>query len=153
MEIKAKREQSGVFQLDMGPVIFSLPVEAIEALQKVVYERLNQPSQQDDEAIHRKIKAYRALASKMTTMDNRVVEKFLQHIEPEHLITLVRLAEGDELYSTVKKNLSKQNRRQFEEDYLALDKITEHCACVHMEQLIPHIKRAVKEQKELMEKK
>lgn len=150
MDIRAEREKSGLFKLEIGPVVFTLPVEAVEALQKVIDARLNQPSPQDEETIHKKIKAYRALATKIVSMDDRVIEKFLLQVSAEQLITIVRLAEGDTLYHKVLKNLSKANRRQFEEDYLAMDRITEHHACVHMEQVIPHIKRAAKEQKELI---
>ena len=39
------------------------------------------------------------------------------------------------------------NTLQFEEDYKALDQISEHHACLHMEQLITLIKRAAEEQK------
>ncbi|GKT12573.1 MAG: fructoselysine/glucoselysine PTS system EIIA component [Thiomicrorhabdus sp.] len=151
MDIKVGRDESGEYHLEIGPVVFNLSVEAVEALQRVVYQRLNQPNMQDNEAIHKKIKAYRALASKISTMDNRVIEKFLLLVSAEQLITLVRLSAGDELYDKVLINLSKQNRRQFEEDYQSLNKISEHHACVHMEQLLPHIKRAAKEQKELMD--
>lgn len=149
MDIKVARDKTGMCQLEIGPVIFNLSVEAVEALQQVVDQRLNQSNKQDEEALHKKIKAYRALASKLVAMDDRVIENFLLQISAEQLVTIVRLAEGDELYNKVLHNLSKQNRRQFEEDYQSLNQITEHHACVHMEQAISHIKRAAKEQREL----
>ncbi len=147
MDIKAWRDESGQFQLEMGPVIFTLHEEAIEGIRKVIDQRLHHSSELDEEGGRRKIKAYRVLASKMASVDDRIVQKFAAQVSPEQLVTIVRLAEGDALYQKVLKNLSKQNRRQFEEDYKAMDKISEHHACLHMEQVITLIRRAAEEQK------
>jgi flagellar motor switch protein FliG len=149
MDIEAKRKESGEFELEIGPVMFSLPVEVVEALHTLLEQRLNHPSVADDESHQRKLTAYRALASKMIGVDDRIVQKFAPQVAPEQLVTIVRLAEGDGLYNKIVKNLSKQYRRQFEEDYAALDKITEQNACLHMEQLVPLIKSAAQEQKVL----
>ncbi|BCN94084.1 hypothetical protein THMIRHAM_18690 [Thiomicrorhabdus immobilis] len=151
MEISASRNHTGEYLLEIGPVTFTLPVDVISALQQVVDQRLNQNSSADDENLKRKLVAYRVLASKMTGVDDRIVQKFAPKVTPEQLVTIVRMAEGDGLYQKIVKNLSKQNRRQFEEDYEAMDKITEHNACLHMEQLVPLIKSAAQEQKELLE--
>lgn len=149
MEIAASRTQSGEYHLEIGPVTFTLPKEVISALQQVVEQRLHQSNSVDDENIKRKLDAYRMLATKMSGVDDRVVQKFAPRVTPEQLVTITRLAKGDVLYKKVSKNLSKQNRRQFEEDYKAMDKITEHHACLHMEQLVPLIKNAAQEQKDL----
>ncbi|MCF6346652.1 MAG: hypothetical protein L3J00_09350 [Thiomicrorhabdus sp.] len=149
MDIKAWRDESGQFQLEMGPVIFNLPEEAIEGIRQVINQRLHHSSELDEAGGRRKIKAYRILASKMANVDDRIVQKFAAQVLPEQLVTIVRLAEDDALYKKVLKNLSKQNRRQFEEDYQAMDKISEHHACLHMEQVITLIRRAAEEQKSL----
>jgi len=149
MEISASRNKTGEYQLEIGPVMFSLPSDVVKALQQVIDQRLNQNSAIDDENAKRKMTAYRVLASKMTSVDDRIVQKFAPQVSPEQLVTIVRMAEGDGLYKKVIKNLSKQNRRQFEEDYAAMDKITEQHACLYMEQIVPLIKRAAQEQKEL----
>lgn len=149
MEISASRSASGTYQLEMGPVTFTLSEKAIEALHQVVAQRLNPNSGAEAESLKRKLEAYRALASKMAAVDDLVVQKFAPKVTPEQLVTMVRLADGNDLYHKVVKNLSKQNRRQFEEDYQALDKITEHNACIYMEQLVPLIKQAAQEQKAL----
>jgi flagellar motor switch protein FliG len=146
MDIEAKRKESGEFELEIGPVVFTLPVEVVKALNTLLEERLNNPSAADDESHKRKLTAYRELASKMIGVDDRIVQKFSPQVTPEQLVTIVRLAEGDALYQKVVKNLSKQNRRQFEADYADLDKITEQQACLHMEQLVPMIKLAAQEQ-------
>ncbi len=151
MDIKAWRDESGQFQLEMGPVIFNLPEEAIEGIRQVIEQRLHHSSELDEAGGRRKIKAYRILASKMANVDDRIVQKFAAQVLPEQLVTIVRLAEGNALYQKVLKNLSKQNRRQFEEDYQAMDKISEHHACLHMEQVITLIRRAAEEQKNLSE--
>ena len=149
MEISASRNKTGEYQLEIGPVMFSLPSDVVKALQQVIDQRLNQNSVVDDENTKRKMTAYRVLASKMTSVDDRIVQKFAPQVSPEQLVTIVRMAEGDGLYKKITKNLSKQNRRQFEEDYAAMDKITEQHACLYMEQIVPLIKRAAQEQKEL----
>lgn len=149
MDIEAKRKESGEFELEIGPVVFSLPVEVVKGLSTLLEQRLNNPSVADDESHQRKLTAYRVLAGKMIGVDDRIVQKFAPQVTPEQLVTIVRLAEGDGLYNKVVKNLSKQNRRQFEEDYAALDKITEQNACLHMEHLVPLIKSAAQEQQTL----
>lgn len=148
MDIEAKRKESGEFELEIGPVVFSLSIEMIKALHDLLEQRLNSSSVADDESHQRKLTAYRMLANKMIGVDDRIVQKFSPEVTPEQLVTIVRLAEGDGLYQKVIKNLSKQNRRQFEEDYAALDKITEQNACLYMEQIVPLIKRVVQEQED-----
>jgi len=151
MEISASRTKEGEYQLEIGPVTFTLPSDAISALQQVIDQRLNQNSTVDEEGLKRKLEAYKALASKMIGVDDRIVQKFAPQVSPEQLVTITRLAKGDDLYKKICKNLSKQNRRQFEEDYATMDKITEHHACLYMEKLVPLIKRAAQEQKELQD--
>lgn len=149
MDIEARRDESGEFQLEIGPVTFTLSVEAIEALHQVVHQRLNDPNHEDQEAIKRKLAAYKVLATKMANVDDRIIQKFSPQVTSEQLVTIVRLAEGDALKEKVSRNLSMQNRRQFEEDYATMNKITEQHACLHMEQLVPYIKQAAQEQKAL----
>ena len=149
MDISASRNKKGEYQLEIGTVTFSLSSDVVYALQQVVDQRLNQNSAVDDENTKRKITAYRVLASKMTGVDDRILQKLAPQLTSEQLVTIVRMAEGDGLYKKVAKNISKQNRRQFEDDYVAMDKITEQHACLYMEQIVPLIKRAAQEQKEL----
>lgn len=149
MEISASRNKAGDYQLDMGPVTFTLTEEAVQGLQQVIDQRLNRSEGVEAENLKRKLEAYRVLASKMSGVDDQIVQKFAPQVTPEQLVTIVRLAEGDTLYQKISKNLSKQNRRQFEDDYKALDKITEHNACIYMEQIVPLIKKAAQAQKVL----
>jgi len=148
MDISASRTAKGEYQLELGPVTFTLPKEVIKGLNAVINQRMNN-SGVDDENIQRKLVAYRVLASKMTSVDDRIIQKFAPKVSPEQLVTIVRMAEGEGLYNKIVKNLSKQNSRQFVEDYAAMDKITEQNACLYMEQLVPLIKKAAQEQKEL----
>lgn len=149
MDISANHSKSGEYQLAIGPVTFSLPSDAISALGQVVEQRLNQNSSIDAENIKRKLQAYRALASKMIGADDQIIQKFAPQLTPEQLVTMARLADGDGLYQKVMRNLSKQNCRQFEEDFATMNKITEHSACVYMEQIVPLIKKTAQEQKKL----
>ena len=149
MEIAAKRNKNGVYQLELGPVTFSLNEPAVEALHSVIKQRLHNSNDVDTQNIKRKLQAYKLLASKMSAVDDVIIQKFAPQVTPEQLVTVVRLAEGDMLQQKVLKNLSAQNRRQFEEDYNRLDKITEHNACIYMEQLVPMIKKAAEEQKRI----
>ncbi len=148
MDIEAKRKETGEFELEIGPVVFSLPLEVIKKLSDLLQQQLNNPSA-TDENLARKLSAYRALATRMAGVDDRIVQKFAPRVAPEQLVTIARLSEGDRLYNKIAKNLSKQNRRQFEQDYSDLDKITEQSACLYMEQLVPLIKLAAKEQKDI----
>lgn len=148
MDIEAKRKETGEFELEIGPVVFSLPLDVIKKLSDLLQQHLNNPSA-TDENLARKLSAYRALATRMAGVDDRIVQKFAPRVAPEQLVTIARLSEGDRLYNKIAKNLSKQNRRQFEQDYSDLDKITEQSACLYMEQLVPLIKLAAKEQKDI----
>ncbi|MDX1352620.1 MAG: hypothetical protein R3254_06380, partial [Thiomicrorhabdus sp.] len=94
MEIAASRTKTGEYQLDIGPVTFTLPSEVVSALQQVIDQRINQNNAIDDEGVKRKLEAYRALASKMIGVDDRIVQKFAPRVSPEQLVTIARLAEG-----------------------------------------------------------
>ncbi|MBD3754569.1 MAG: hypothetical protein IE937_02895 [Gammaproteobacteria bacterium] len=151
MEISAKRNHDGEYLLELGPVTLTLPSAAIKALTEVIDQRLNQSDEKEQQELQKKLAAYKALATKMSEVDDRIVQTFAPQVTPEQLVTIVRLAEGDVLREKVLRNLSKQNRRQFEEDYAALNKITVHQACLYMEQLVPLIKKVAQQQKALHE--
>lgn len=149
MEVTAKKDHDGLNVLEIGPVTLELQTPVIQALYDVVNKRLSESTDAEKAATEKKLQAYRTLAAKMKGVDDRIVQKFATELKPEHLVTLVRLAGGNDLYKKVLKNLSKQNRRQFEMDYDNLNRITKHQACVYMEQIVPHIKKAAQEQKRL----
>lgn len=150
MDITAKRDQDGRYILEMGPVFFELPISSLEMLHKLLEERLSNQSDEDLATLHKKIKAYRALASKLVAMDDRVLQKLVTKLSAEQLVTLVRLAEGERLFHKVIRNLSRQNGQQFQQDYHDLNKITLHQATLYMEQAVPMIRQAANEQKALM---
>ena len=56
MEILAKRNESGSFHLTMGYVSFDMSESAIQALQKVISERLGQSSEKDKLITEKKYK-------------------------------------------------------------------------------------------------
>lgn len=149
MEILAKRNESGSFHLTMGYVSFDMSESAIQALQKVISERLGQSSEKDKLITEKKIQAYRQVANKLVQADNRIVQKFAVLLSAEQLITLARLAQDESLYNKIMMNLSKQNKAQFEDDYRAMKGITEKQALINMEQIIPIIKQVAKEVKSL----
>jgi len=151
MEITAKRDHDGIFILETGPVSFELPEQALETLQKVVSQRLGQKTSSSSESLSRKVNTYRNLATKMVSVDDRILQSFLPQATPEQLVTLVRLAEGERLFHKVMRNMSRQNGQQFQQDYQDLNQITEHQACLYMEQIVPLIKKAAQEQKEMMQ--
>lgn len=151
MEITAKRDHDGFFVLETGPVSFELPEQALETLQKVVSQRLGQKTSSGSESLNRKVNTYRNLATKMVSVDDRILQSFLPQATPEQLVTLVRLAEGERLFHKVMRNMSRQNGQQFQQDYQDLNQITEHQACLYMEQIVPLIKKAAQEQKEMMQ--
>lgn len=149
MEISAQHLDSGEYQLEIGPVIFNLNAQVIKGLHHVIHTHANEGDQPDKATIQKKLKAYRLLATKIALVDDRILQKIVVRIRAEQLVTLVRLAEGKVLYNKVLRNLSTQNRRQFEEDFQAMNKITEHQAIVYMEQIVPTLKQAAQEQKRI----
>ena len=149
MEVTAKRNKQGDYELEIGPVSLELSSQVLNALQQVIDKRLNNSIPQDDALLDKKIQAYRVLATRMAEVDDRIIQAFAPQVGAEQLVTMVRLADGDKLREKVLKNLSKQNRRQFEEDENELGQITYQNANVYMEQLVPLIKKAAQQQKEL----
>lgn len=149
MEVTAKRNQQGEFELEMGPVTLELNAQVIEALRSVIDKRLNSSNDQETQLLEKKIQAYRVLATKMAEVDDRIIQEFAPQVGAEQLVTMVRLAEGNTLREKVLRNLSKQNRRQFEDDDKALGEITYQHACLYMEQIVPLIKQAAQHQKQL----
>ena len=149
MDIDIRRLKDGRIQLDFGRVMLNLPPAAIEALQQVVEKRLNMSGEAERAAIRKKLAVFRDLANKLARMDDRILQWILPQLTPEQLVTLVRLSDGDYFYQKVLRNMSKTNRRQFEEDYQRLDRITQHQAVIYMEQIIPLLKQAAKRQKQL----
>jgi flagellar motor switch protein FliG len=149
MEIEVHKLKNGDIRLDFGPVMLNLPPQVVKALQQVVEKRLNMSGEAERAAIKKKLAIFRDLANKLAHMDDRVLQKVLPQLTPEQLVTLVRLSDGDYFYNKVMRNLSKTNRRQFEEDYARLNRITEHQAVIYMEQIIPLLKKAAQEQKAL----
>ncbi|WP_319558494.1 FliG C-terminal domain-containing protein [Thiomicrorhabdus sp.] len=151
MEISARRGDDGAYILQLGNVEFDLPEDAVDALYEVVDQRLHHAENLDDENLKEKITFYHNLATKIAGIDDRLVQKFAPKVSAEQLVTIARLAEGDVLYNKILRNLSRQNRRQFEDDYAHMDKITEQHACYHMEQMVPLIKQAAAEHKALQD--
>ena len=151
MEISAQHLDSGDYQLEIGPVTFSLNHDAILGLHHVMKKRLESGMKQDQEVMQKKLTAYRTLATKMGAVDDKVIQKIVVRIRAEQLVTMVRLADGKVLYNKVLRNLSTQNRRQFEEDFQAMNKITEHQAIIYMEQIVPTLKQAAQEQKKIQQ--
>lgn len=147
MDITARRNETGEFLLEMGYVTIEMPAEAVATLRDVIHKRLNQSSVLEQQALEKKVKAYRALANKMIHVEDLIIQQIAVQMTPEQLVTIARLAEGDKLYQKVIKNLSKQNSRQFQEDFEVMNRITEHQACVNMEKIVPLIKKAAQQQK------
>jgi len=148
MEVNAERLEDGRYLLDLGPVSFHLDAATLEQLNKVVSQRLHQSEEAEAATLQKKLNAYRKLAQKLVSMDDRVLQKLLPQLAPEQTVTLVRLStEG--MYDKVCRNFSRQNAKQFEDDYQAHDKITLHQATLYMEQMMPMIKQAAQEQKKL----
>ncbi|MDX1796599.1 MAG: FliG C-terminal domain-containing protein [Hydrogenovibrio sp.] len=148
MEISAKRGTDGEYLLEMGYVTIELPYDAVRKLQSIIDKRLNQSSDVEQQSLDKKIKVYRELANKLVNTDDRIIQKVGVQMTPEQLVTIARLADGERLFHKIMRNLSRQNGKQFQEDFLAFDKITEHQACVNMDKVVPLIRQAAQEQKQ-----
>lgn len=149
MEIKAKRQQSGNYVVEVGPTIFNLPENVVEALSKVIRERFKVVTEQDKERMQKRLTAYRALAGKLTQIENALMQDLLNQVSSEQMVTLARIAQGDEVYKKIVANLSRQNARQFEEDFKRLDKISLHQASTQMEQMVPILKKVIQARRQI----
>ncbi len=148
MDIEVRRLKSGEIQLDFGRVMLNLPPEVIKALQKTVETRLNASGEKERAALKKKLAVFRDLAKKLAAVDDRIMQRMLPQLTPEQLVTLARLG-GEVVQRKIERNLSKTNRRQFEEDFARLNRITEHQAVIYMEQIVPVLKKIAQEQKAL----
>lgn len=149
MEISAKRTETGEYLLEIGYVTIELPQEAVSGLQQIISKRLGQGSDVDQQALQKKLKVYRDLANKLVSADDRIIQQVALQMSPEQLVTVARLAEGERLFHKIMRNMSRQNGKQFQEDYQALTKITEQQACVNMEKVVPLIRKAAQQQKSI----
>lgn len=149
MEISAKRTHDGEYQLEIGFVTIDLSKDAVTTLSQVVTERLGQGSPGDQQALDKKLRVYRDLANKLVNTDDRIIQKIALEMTAEQLVTVARLADGERLFHKIVRNLSRQNGKQFQDDYQAFNQITEHQACVNMERVVPLIRRAAQAQKSL----
>lgn len=147
MEIIAKKDETGLNLLEIGPVCIEMSNEVVKALYEVVNKRLNESSSDETAMLEKKLSAYRVLAAKMSGVDDRIIQKFAIQLVPEQLVTLVKLSGSDRLYQKMLKNLSRQNGRQFEIDFKEFNQITVQQACIYMEQIVPLIKKAAQEQR------
>ena len=143
MEVSAQKNPEGGYYLEMGNVTFVLPEGAIEKIQQVISQRLTQSSVKDEAAMKRKIMAYRNVAAKLVSADDRIVQDFILKLETEQLVTVTRLG-GDKLFDKIVRNLSRQGQSQFEDDFNRLSEITEHKAILNMEKIIPILKEVAK---------
>lgn len=150
MGIAAREGEGDTNIVEIGLVTLELPLEVVKGLHDVVQKHLNVQASEEKKVLEKKIAVYRALASKMKAVDDIVVQKLASQIKPEHLVTLVRLSQGNGLYKKVMKNLSRQSAQQFKMDYENYNAISEHQACVYMEHVVPYIKKAVQDKKRIM---
>lgn len=149
MDIKTKRQQSGQYVIEVGPTIFNLPENVVEALNKVITERFRVVTVQDKERMQKRLTAYRNLAGKLTQIEDALMQDLLNQISSEQMVTLARIAQGDEVYKKITANLSRQNARQFEEDFKRLDKISIHQASTQMETMVPILKKVIQARRQI----
>lgn len=148
MEIKAKRQQTGQYVIEVGPTIFNLPENVVEALNKVIHQRFRVLTEQDKERTQKRLVAYRALAAKLSTIENPLMQDLLNQVSSEQMVTLARIAQGSDVYYKIVANLSRQNARQFEEDFKRMTKISVHQAGTQMEKMVPILKKVIQARKQ-----
>ncbi|SIO10346.1 flagellar motor switch protein FliG [Sulfurivirga caldicuralii] len=148
MDIEVRRLKNGEIQLDFGRVMLNLQPAVIKALQQALDARLNACGEKERAAIKKKLAVFSDLAKKLAAVDDRIMQRMLSQLTAEQLVTLARLG-GEAVLRKIERNLSKTNRRQFEEDYARLNRITEHQAVIYMEQIVPVLKKIAQEQKAL----
>jgi flagellar motor switch protein FliG len=149
MEIKAKRQANGEYMIEIGPVIFNLPHPVVEALHQVINERGNKQTAADNARTEKRLAAYRSLANKLAAIEDPLMQSLLTQIRPEQMVTLARMADDDSVYQKIVRNLSRQNARQFEEDFARISKISVHQASSQMELMLPILKKAIQARKQI----
>ena len=149
MEINARHAGGDQIEVEIGNATITLPTSTLKSLQQLINQRLNQVDSNEQQEMQKKIKAYAALATKMAQFKPVVLQTLFVKLSPQQLVTLARLAHGNTLYEQIMANLSKQNRRQFEDDYQTFNQISYHQAIIFMEQSINLIKKAARQQKSL----
>lgn len=149
MEIKGKRQKSGDYMIEIGPTIFNLPENVVEALSQVLKKRNQNSAEQDKARMEKRLTAYRILADKLSGIEDALIQSLLTQISPEQMVTLARIAPDDRVYKKIVKNLSRQNGRQFQEDYKRLDRISVHQASTQMESMVPVLKKAIQARKQI----
>lgn len=149
MEIKAKRQKNGDYVIEVGPTIFSLPENVVEGLNKVINDRFKTVTPQDKERMEKRLVAYRNLAAKLSTIEDAIMQNLLNQISPEQMVTLAKINQDGAVYQKILRNLSRQNARQFEEDFKRAGKTSVHQASTQMEQMIPVLKKAIQVRKQV----
>jgi flagellar motor switch protein FliG len=140
MEIYARRTKQDELLLTIGYVSFDLPEEALKKLTNIIATRLNQSSTMDNANLQKKITAYKKLVNKLALANDRVVQEFAISLTTEQLVTLARLADGEDMLNKIIKNLSRQNSKQFQDDFNKMTGITEQQAIINMEMAVPIIR-------------
>ncbi|MGE4502864.1 MAG: FliG C-terminal domain-containing protein [Thiomicrospira sp.] len=149
MEIKAKRQANGEYMIEIGPVIFNLPQPVVEVLHQVINDRGNKQTPADKARTEKRLAAYRSLANKLAVIEDPLMQSLLTQIRPEQMVTLARMASDDSVYQKIVRNLSRQNARQFEEDFARISKISVHQASSQMELMLPILKKAIQARKQI----
>jgi|SRR5690554_3021097 len=147
MEVKGKRQQTGDYIIEAGSTIISLPQNVIAALANLMNNRKDDTDGRYKARVEQRLQTFRAFANQVSQFDGPVIQGLLSQITMEQMVTLARLADGDKVYQKIVANLSRQNARQFEDDYQRLNKITVHQASAQMDKIVPIIQRAIKSQK------
>lgn len=148
LEIRGRRQKTGGFILEIGPAIFNLHASVVRGLADVLSNREESAKKMDEHRTQQRLEGYRALASKIAGMEDSIVQSILGQVTPAQIISLARVSQSKAVYNKIVNNLSRQNARQFEEDYRENTKISVHQASMHMEALLPVVRRAIRLRKE-----
>lgn len=151
LEVKGKRLKNGQFLVEIGPAIFQMPEAVVTGLAQALKDRQISSQDADKQRAQKRLDGYRALATKISEMEDAVIQNVLSQITPAQIISLARISQSKAVYNKIVNNLSRQNSRQFEEDYRENKPISVHQASMHMEVMLPIIRRAVRLRKEQME--
>jgi flagellar motor switch protein FliG len=148
MDIRAEKQPDNSIMLHLDFVSYKLSNTVAVNLKNILDHRLNNNSEAELESLEIKIRHYRELANKLNSLDAIVIQTFLLELNTKQKVILARLAAADSFYNKILLNLSKQNQKQFKEDYDEYDEITYHQAALEMERMIPLIRKAAQKQRD-----
>lgn len=144
MDVTTLLDQDGKIVIELGCAIVTLPRESAQALQKGIQERLARSGSKEQQQLHKKLGIYKRMIATLVDMDDVKMQEFLRQVKAESVVVMAKVSASQAFYNKVSKNMPRQTRRAFEEDFLVMKPVTIHQAVNHIESVIPNLKSLIR---------